>query len=657
MKLNQLNINESIIQRYKQIEQELQGYWKSDRWNPIECPLYTSEININKQLVKFNIALNLGITNELKYYFFKQLTESVLKMETVWRRSPAINRLQGFILKFYSNINSILDISYEKFLFHYKTYLFEDGCSELTVKGYVQLYNRIHAFFQDLYDERNETEKDIWNVRKLGIDYNQSISTDCTLNFTLVPTVFRDIVKKYIKNRLLIQESLSWGSAIQNSAKLQVFFKFIQEKYPKWISLEELNRNDIEQFIEFLRTHPMGGNSHYKGQAPSDNYINRSISSLEVFIEYLQRFEWSEAPTKPVRLLIFPEDKPKSPPKSKENVKYISDFVWEQIINHIEKLPEDIRTIILLLEATGFRISDTCALKVDCLIQKEDGWWVVGEQRKVKNKTHRVPVSEEIAKVILTQLELTRRKSSLGNNPLNYLFPTYNGTRKGQPTSRENVVNNLNKIALENNIVDENGDIYRCKPHAFRHRFGVNLINNGMNILHVQKLMAHASPEMTLVYAQIHDTTLRKEWEKASNNGAVKLQQGGQVISTTLEQQAGDNGLELEWIRHNLDSIRLDHGFCIKSPKNNCDYLEQTLEPPCIKNSCRSFHVDQTFLDFYNEQILKMESDIEIYQKSGRNRSAEIIQPKLKKYKEIRDGIINNGGLSGLPKLRRELRI
>lgn len=464
--LNQINKKEHINLRHNQIEEELQGYWKNDYWDPINCPLYTSETNITQQVVKFNVALNPRITNELKYYFFKRLTESVLKMETVLRRSTAINRLQGFILKYYSNINSILDISNEKFLFHYKTYLFKDGCSKLTVKGYVQLYNRIQAFYLDWYDERSETEKDIWNVRKLGIDYNQSTTNDCTLNFNLVPTPFRELLKKYFKNRVLIQESLSWGSAIQNIAKLPVFFSFIHEKYPNWIGLEQLNRNDIEHFIEFLRTHPMGGNSHYKGQAPSDNYINRTISFLEAFIEYLQRFEWKEAPIKPVRLLIFPEDKPKSPPKSKDNVKYISDFVWEQIMNHMEKLPEDIRTLILLLEATGFRISDTCALKVDCLIQKEDGWWVVGEQRKVKDKAHRVPVSEEIAKVILTQQELTRRKSSLDNNPLNYLFPTYNGTRKGQPISRENVVNNLNKIALENNIVGEKGDIYRCKPQT-----------------------------------------------------------------------------------------------------------------------------------------------------------------------------------------------
>lgn len=656
MKLNKVNKQQATNLRYKKIEEELTGYWKSDQWDSLQCPLYTEKSKINKQIIKFNTALNSRITNELKYYFFRRLNESELRMSTVWRRSTAINRLQGFILKYYSHIHSILDISFEKFSFHYKTFLFEQGCSELTVRSYIQLYNRIYSFLFDSFDERSETEKDIWNVRKLGIDYNKSSATDCTLNFNTVPSPFRALIKRYIKNRVLLQESLSWGSAIQNIAKLPVFFNFIHNKYPKWDGLKELNRNDIEEFIQHLKATPMGGNSVHKGQAPTGNYINRSLSFLETFIEYLQRFEWNEAPIKPVRLLIFPEDKPKLPPKSVDNVKYISDFVWEQIMNHMGKLPEDIRQIVLLLEATGFRISDTCALKLDCLIHREDGWWIVGEQRKVKDKTHRVPISEDLAKVVLTQQELTRRKSSLETNPFNYLFPTYGGTRKGQPISRENVVNNLNKLAVENNIVSENGDIYRCKPHAFRHRFGVNLINNGMNILHVQKLMAHASPEMTLVYAQIHDTTLRNEWEKASNNGAVRLQHGGKIIATSIEQQAVENGLELDWIRHNLDSVRLDHGFCIKSPKNNCDYLEQTLEPPCIKNSCRSFHVDQTFLDFYNDQIIKMESDIEVYQSSGRNRSIEIIKPKLKRYKEIRDGIIKNGGIYGLPKQRRELK-
>lgn len=233
MKLNKINEQQAANLRYKQIEEELFGYWNNDQWNPLECPFYSKKSKINKQIIKFNTTLNSRITNEFKYYFFIRLNESELKMATVWSSSPALNRLQEFILKSYSDIKSILDISYERFSLHYKTYLFEQGCSKLTVRDYIQLYNRIYSFLFDWYDERSETEKDIWNVRKLGIDYNKSTSTGCTLNFNSVPTPFRDLIKRYIKSRVLIQETLSWGSAIQNIAKLPVFFNFIYKKYPK----------------------------------------------------------------------------------------------------------------------------------------------------------------------------------------------------------------------------------------------------------------------------------------------------------------------------------------------------------------------------------------------------------------------------------------
>src|SRR5690625_6803276 len=45
---------------------------------------------------------------------------------------------------------------------------------------------------------------------------------------------------------------------------------------------------------------------------------------------------------------------------------------------------------------------------------------------------------------------------------------------------------------------------------------------------------------------------------------------------------------------HNYDSIRMDHGMCIKSTKMKCDYAEKVIEPPCIANNCRSFHVDSS---------------------------------------------------------------
>src|SRR5690625_7235400 len=92
-----------------------------------------------------------------------------LRMTTVCKNSSTINKLQRFIIQFYPSISSLLDIPYDKFSIHYKTYLLENGKSMLTVKGYLQLYNRIHSFYLKWYDERTEKEKDIWDVRNLNI--------------------------------------------------------------------------------------------------------------------------------------------------------------------------------------------------------------------------------------------------------------------------------------------------------------------------------------------------------------------------------------------------------------------------------------------------------------------------------------------------------
>lgn len=136
--------------------------------------------------------------------------------------------------------------------------------------------------------------------------------------------------------------------------------------------------------------------------------------------------------------------------------------------------------------------------------------------------------------------------------------------------------------------------------------------------------------------------------------GAVRLTVRGDLVEADLASQAEENGLELEWIRHNFDSIRLDHGLCVKSPKISCDFLNQILEPPCIKNNCKSFHADATFLAYYEFEIAKMEKDIQVYQQSGRTRSIEIIQPKLQRYQGIAESIRQKGGIFGTPKAKRE---
>ncbi len=55
--------------------------------------------------------------------------------------------------------------------------------------------------------------------------------------------------------------------------------------------------------------------------------------------------------------------------------------------------------------------------------------------------------------------------------------------------------------------MDENGDIYHFRFHQFRHTYAVKMLSSGADILTVQELLAHASPEMTIRYAKLLDST------------------------------------------------------------------------------------------------------------------------------------------------------
>ena len=72
----------------------------------------------------------------------------------------------------------------------------------------------------------------------------------------------------------------------------------------------------------------------------------------------------------------------------------------------------------------------------------------------------------------------------------------------------------LNDLAVEEEIVDRQGKVFRFHAHAFRHTVGTKMINNGVPQHIVQKFLGHESPEMTSRYAHIFDETLKIEFEK-----------------------------------------------------------------------------------------------------------------------------------------------
>ncbi len=101
-------------------------------------------------------------------------------------------------------------------------------------------------------------------------------------------------------------------------------------------------------------------------------------------------------------------------------------------------------------------------------------------------------------------------------------------------------------------------------PHRFRHSFAVALLNYGIRESALQKLMGHATLNMTLEYARILDETV----ERAFTTAVEHMQDGPHSWVPNFfvqeEYTIFAEGDSVSW-------IRLPLGFCRRNPKLHCE--------------------------------------------------------------------------------------
>lgn len=162
----------------------------------------------------------------------------------------------------------------------------------------------------------------------------------------------------------------------------------------------------------------------------------------------------------------------------------------------------------------------------------------------------------------------------------------------------------LNRFAQRCQIQNEQGEIFHFKLHAFRHTKAIELINNGMSLVLVQQWMAHASPEMTLIYAKILDETMRKAWEKTVELGSVQFNDGKPeyVPGKHLVPMGGANACDPERVRSHRHNVKMALGSCLKTAKIVCKFVEL----PCFPCPADVLTPDDlAALEAYEQQILE----------------------------------------------------
>lgn len=154
------------------------------------------------------------------------------------------------------------------------------------------------------------------------------------------------------------------------------------------------------------------------------------------------------------------------------------------------------RTIFELLYSTGIRLSELLNLKMND-VNTEDNLLTVLSGKGDKD---RVCILNNISKKYLEiYLKQVRKFYLLPHKKSDYLFPSILGNRLDEKYISKRIKRYSQLANIEHNV--------SC--HAFRRSFATHLIEENVDIRHVQKLMGHEKIDTTMGYIKVTAKDLR----------------------------------------------------------------------------------------------------------------------------------------------------
>ncbi|HHT7240209.1 tyrosine-type recombinase/integrase [Bacillus cereus] len=593
------------------------------------------------------------INLEVKYVWYQKLFNEQWALSSSFNAKAAhLNKLSDFLNEKYPTIPSLLDLDIDHAEREWWFWLKHQGIptqktskhklfGEYSCKSAIATYLRaIHSSFFTLTDLRDEWEKDRWDIRilydKYGISYNKS-QTAHYINFTTIEQVkIREETKRYIKQRLISKNHFSWSSACNYLKALPKFLSFIFSMEPAWNDLKGLKRSHMEKYIQWLQEYAN------KKSADPEKYISEKLKIIGKFLEDIQLCDYDISPDTHVRLLLFPGDTPKLRKKSIGKIDYITDFVLEQLFTHLNDLHSEVIPVVWIAFKTGLRISDVLGLTTDCLVQLNGKYSIITDIKKTYVQAHRIPIDEELANILAVLIQKSKENSNQDNNPEGLIFVRYRGSRKGKPYLQNWIQIHLNALVKRNNIVDEDGKLFHFKTHQFRHTYAVKLLNGGTDIITVQELLAHASPEMTLRYAKLLDDTKRKAFESVINQGVFSFDWNGKVQEIKADEDIPKDILQALWQDHKLNAMDNPYGTCHARLKGDCPHMEAL---PCLTcnggSPCKDLAIGFSELDAekYEMHVKTTARAIEVAKQHGRGDMVEKYERNLQRYQGILENI------------------
>jgi integrase len=412
---------------------------------------------------------------------------------------------------------------------------------------------------------------DHWDATRLGIPVRRGRGTARFDN--IVQDWLREPAKRWSRFRLATGCAFSTISA--GALALARFSRFVAECQPDMDDATGITRPVLEDYMAWL----LSG-----GYSPSTRAL--SLSMLRVFIDACHRHGW--LPGLAPGVTIYVEELPFH---HEQIARFIPEYVMAQLESEqaLARLPHpSTRHLVILMIETGLRGGDACNLAFNPVVDDSTGWPCLRfEATKVRSE-QLIPLSAKAAETIRFQQDYVGSVWPAGSP---WLFPGIAANPDGaKPYSHSNFTRQLARWCQTIGLHDQAGQPVTVTGHQFRHTLGTRLINSGVPQHVVQRLLGHASPNMTGHYARIHDSTIRQAFDHYQSQ---RVNISGEHVGYDPDAPPAS----AEWVKHNLNRVRdsLPNGYCARPAQQDCPHPNACL-------TCPDFQTTPEFLDIHRSQ-------------------------------------------------------
>lgn len=278
----------------------------------------------------------------------------------------------------------------------------------------------------------------------------------------------------------------------------------------------------------------------------------RSVLCVKNFLDTINEWGWTEAPQ---QRLLFNSDIPKL---ERPLPRYIPHDQEVRLMAAIRQLPDPFQRYSLeILRETGLRIGELLDLELDCVHEVSGkGAWLKVPLGKMHTE-RMIPLSPETV-VLFDNIVEFRGKFRAIPHPETGQLADFLFVRHGHRIGPEYIRSGLAQAVHAAGLVEDQSVPLAVTPHRLRHTFATTLVNAGISLQALMRLLGHVSVDMSLRYGRLFDSTVRQQYEDALSRIRQQYAPTMLNVKTHLKGEPFDD----QWIEGNQRKTRLAHGYC-----------------------------------------------------------------------------------------------